>query len=89
MKCSRFFSEIPLTGMSVPYNYQKVGYAQGCSGAETRENGVPTPFSCFGLRLVRSCFKMASFFGCVPTPCLLELHPWLRITIVVYDRDSN
>jgi len=28
----------------------------GCSGAGTRENGVPTPFSRFVLKLIGSCF---------------------------------
>ena len=57
-------------------------YDQGCSGAGTRGHSVPTPFSCFALRLVRSCFKMASLFGCVPTPFLLALHPclWQSVT---------
>ena len=45
-------------------------------GRETRGNGVPTPFSCFAVKWVRSFFKMASFLGYVPTPpvgatCLL------------------
>ena len=39
----------------------------GCSGAGTRGNGIPTLFSCFALKWVRSCFKMTSFFVCVPT----------------------
>jgi len=36
---------------------------QGCSGEGTRVNGVPTPFSCFALKWVWSCFKIASFLG--------------------------
>jgi len=39
---------------------------QGCSGAGTRRNGVPTPSSCFGIKLVWSCFEMASFMGAFP-----------------------
>ena len=35
---------------------------QGCSGTGTRGNGVPTPFSCFALKWVWSCFKMAIFW---------------------------
>ena len=35
---------------------------QGCSGAGTRGNGVPTPFSRFVLKWVWSCFKMAIFW---------------------------
>ena len=34
---------------------------RGCSGAETRENGFPTPFSRFALKRVWGCFKMAFF----------------------------
>ena len=34
----------------------------GCNGAETRGNSVPTPFLCFALKWVRSCFKMAIFW---------------------------
>jgi len=51
---------------------------QGYSGAGTRGNGVPTPFSRFASKRVWSCFKMASFFGCVPTPLLPTPHPWLQ-----------
>jgi len=52
---------------------------QGCSGAGTRGNGVPKPFSCFPLKWVRSCFTMASFFGWVCTSLLWALHPcWQR-----------
>ena len=47
---------IPLSGL------------QGCNGAGTHGNGVPIPYSCFALKWVRNCFKMSSFFGCVPTP---------------------
>jgi len=39
---------------------------QGCSGAGTRGNRVPTPFSYFALKFVWSCFKMASFLGAFP-----------------------
>ena len=46
---------------------------QGCSGAGTRGNGVPTPFSCFALKWIWSCFKMASFLGAFHT-FLLALH---------------
>ena len=41
-------------------------YRQGCCGAGTRGNDVPTSFSCFALKWVRSCFKMASFSGAFP-----------------------
>jgi len=34
----------------------------GCSGAGTRRNGVPTPFQCFALKWVWSCFEMAIFW---------------------------
>ena len=40
-----------------------VDVGQRCSGAETRRNGVSTPFSGFALKWVWSCFKMASFLG--------------------------
>ena len=36
---------------------------QGCSGAGTRGNAVPTPFSRSALKRVGSCLKMA-IFGC-------------------------
>ena len=52
---------------------------QGCSGAGTRGNGVPAPFSRFSLKWVGSCFKMAillmrshTFF--VSTTSLIEGH---------------
>jgi len=35
---------------------------QGCSGAGTRGNDLPTPFSCFALTWVRRCLQMACFF---------------------------
>ena len=60
--------------LSISYKEQQ---NEGFSGARTRGNGVSTPFSCLSLKWVRSCFKMASFFGCVPTPLLLALYPWL------------
>ena len=34
----------------------------GCSGAGTRGNSVPTPFSRFAVKWVGSCFKMAIFW---------------------------
>jgi len=37
------------------------GVIQECSGAGTRGNGVPTPFSRFALKWTWSCFKMAIF----------------------------
>ena len=43
------------------------GHTQECSGAGTRGNGVPTPFSRFVIKWVWSCFKMA-ILGGVPTP---------------------
>jgi len=50
-------------------------YHQGCSGAGTRGNGIPTPFSRFALKWVWSCFKMAIFWVRSHT-FLLALHPW-------------
>jgi len=43
-----------------------VYYWQQCSGAGTRGNGIPTPFSRFVLKQVWSCFKLASFLGAFP-----------------------
>jgi len=43
-----------------------VDHLQGFNGAGTRGNGVPTPFSCFALKWVWSCFKMASFLDPFP-----------------------
>ena len=39
-----------------------VDVGQRCSGAETRRNGVPTPFSGFALKWVWSCLKLKLFW---------------------------
>ena len=48
---------------------------QGCSGAGTRGNGVPTSYSHFPSKWVGNCFKMAIFWMRSHT-FLLALHPW-------------
>jgi len=39
---------------------------QGCSGTGTRGNSILTPFSCFTLKWVGSCFKLAIFLDALP-----------------------
>jgi len=43
-----------------------LAYNQGCSAAGTRGTGVLTLFSCFALKWIESCFKMASFLDAFP-----------------------
>jgi len=56
------------TFLKSEFHFKQI-YKQGCRGGR-RRNGVPTLFSCFALKWVRSCFKMASFLWCVPLPHL-------------------
>jgi len=53
---------------------------QGCSGAGTRGTGVPTPFSRFSFKWVRSCFKIAIFYA-FPHLFFLALHSWFKRTV--------
>jgi len=68
------------------YDYQCL--RQGCSGAGTRGNGVPTPFSRFALKWIGSIFEMAIFW-CVPIPFFLALHPWLKRTVEQRSHHEN
>ena len=74
----------PLSEDSSPHLVSWAGYwpVEGCSGAGTTLSHLfhlhvllLTP-SCFALKWVRSCFKMA-IFRCVLIPLLLALHPWV------------
>jgi len=55
-----------------PYPYTSgaretsISCCQGCNGAGTHGNGVPTPFSCFASKWVWSCFKTSNFLGAFP-----------------------
>ena len=52
---------------------------QGCSGAGTRGNGVPTPFLRFALKWVGNYCKMAIFW-LRSHNIWLALHPWLQLS---------
>ena len=41
-------------------------YTQGCSGAGTRGNGVPTPFSRFCFKMCLKLFQIGNFMGAFP-----------------------
>jgi len=56
---------------------------QGCSGAGTRGNGVPTPFSRFALKWVRSCLKTGYVWVRSHT-FSLALHCWGKETLYSY-----
>jgi len=56
------------------------GCNQRCSGAGTRGNGVPTPFHILLWNGFEAVLKRL-FFGCISTPFLLALHPWVYVTV--------